>query len=120
MIIISNFQFFYSSFCSLYFLSPFNFATYTFIIDIISLTNSSYYDLIKNKERIAYWQKKLKEGKNLIVYDFDGPRTVDGQVTCLEVTRELLIEKINHTQFPFGHGYVVAGCIAGLNPTMYI
>ena len=79
-----------------------------------------YYDLIKNKERIAYWQKKLKEGKNLIVYDFDGPRTIDGQVTCLELTKELLIEKINDTQFPFGHGYVVAGSIAGLTPNMFI
>jgi len=79
-----------------------------------------YYDLIKNKERLAYWQKQLKEGKNLIVYDFDGPRTIAGEVICLEVTRELLIEKINDTQFPFGHGYIVAGSIAGINPEMYI
>jgi hypothetical protein len=78
-----------------------------------------YYELIKNKERLAYWQKQLKEGKNLIVYDFDGPRTTNGNVTCLEVTRELLIEKINNTQFPFGHGYIVAGTIAGFTPDMY-
>lgn len=78
-----------------------------------------YYELIKNKERLAYWQKQLKEGKNLIVYDFDGPRTTNGNVTCLEVTKELLIEKINNTQFPFGHGYIVAGTIAGFTPDMY-
>ena len=34
-----------------------------------------------------------------------GPRTKEGGVCCLELTRELLIEKINDPQFPFGHDY---------------
>jgi hypothetical protein len=79
-----------------------------------------YYELIKNKEMILHWRKMLKLGYNLIVYDFDGPRTINGDVICLELTKELLIEKINDTQFPFGHGYVVAACICDILPNMYI
>ena len=73
-----------------------------------------YYELIKDKDIILYWRKKLNEGYNLIVYDFDGPRTKEGNTICLELTKELLIEKINDTLFPFGHGYIVGACIAGI------
>jgi hypothetical protein len=79
-----------------------------------------YYELIKNREMTIHWRKMLKEGHNLIIYDFDGPRTKNGDVDCLEVTRELLIEKINDGRFPFGHGYIVAGSICGINPDMYL
>jgi hypothetical protein len=74
-----------------------------------------YYNLIKDKEHIEYWKKSLNEGNNLVIYDFDGPRTKDGSTLCLELTKELLTEKINDTQFPFGHGYIVAACIGGIN-----
>ena len=56
---------------------------------------------------------------NITVYDFDDSKTDDGEVTCLELTRELLIDKINDTRFPFGHGYVVAATIAGIHPDLY-
>jgi len=79
-----------------------------------------YYDMINGRERVAYWKQKLESGENLVIYDFDGPRVNDGDVTCLELTKELLIEKINDTRVPFGHGYVVAACIAGVTPEMYI
>jgi hypothetical protein len=78
-----------------------------------------YYELIKNKEMIAYWKKMLNEGYDLTVYDFDGPRKPNGDVSCCEITKTLLIEKINDTSFPFGHGYVVASCIANITPDMY-
>lgn len=74
-----------------------------------------YYNLIKDKELIEYWKKSLNEGNNLVIYDFDGPRTKEGGILCLELTKELLTEKINDIQFPFGHGYIVASCIAGIN-----
>lgn len=79
-----------------------------------------YYELVKNREMISYWKTMLNKGHNLIIYDFDGPRTIDGDVLCLELTIKLLIEKINDPQFPFGHGYIVAGCIAGIYPNQYI
>ena len=74
-----------------------------------------YYDLIKDKERVRYYEQKLKEGHNITIYDFDGPRTEDGCVTCLEVTEDVLKEKIMDTKFPFGHGYVVACAISGID-----
>ena len=79
-----------------------------------------YYELIKNRNMTSFWKKMLSDGHNLIIYDFDGPRTDDGGVTCLELTKELLIDKINSTNFPFGHGYVVAATIAGIIPQEYI
>jgi hypothetical protein len=52
----------------------------------------------------------------MVIYDFDGPRDADGNPECLEVTAELLREKINDISFPFGHGYVVASLIANIDP----
>ena len=79
-----------------------------------------YYELIKEKEMMTYWKKKLNDGCNLTVYDFDGPRTDDGNVICLELSKELIIDKINDIRFPFGHGYIVAASIAGIYPDVYI
>lgn len=79
-----------------------------------------YYELIKNKEMIKYWKDKLEKGYDITIYDFDGPRKDDGSVDCLQVTKELLKNKINDTKFPFGHGHVVAACILGIKPKKYI
>jgi len=66
-----------------------------------------YYDLIKDRERVLFWKKMLDEGKNITIYDFDGPRNEDKSVTCLELTEELLKEKVKDLNVPFGHCYVV-------------
>ena len=79
-----------------------------------------YYNLIKDKEILNYWKEMRNKGKNLTIYDFDGPRTVNGDVLCLELTNDLLNEKINDTSFPFGHGYIVAASICNINPNEYI
>jgi hypothetical protein len=75
-----------------------------------------YYDLIKDKERIQYYEQKLKEGNNITIYDFDGPRTEDGDVLCLELDLELLRTKIEYTSQPFGHGYIVGARLLGFVP----
>jgi hypothetical protein len=79
-----------------------------------------YYELMKNTEMALYWKNELKKGTDIVVYDFDGPRTVDGEVQCVELTLGLLQEKIHDTSFPFGHGYVVAGFIKDIEPDKYI
>lgn len=57
--------------------------------------------------------KKYKIGsQSVVVYDFDGPRDKNGSPLCVEVTKEFLAEKLNDTDYPFGHGYVVASMIA--------
>lgn len=75
-----------------------------------------YYDLIKDKERIQYYEQKLKEGHNITIYDFDGPRTEDGDVTCLELDLELLRTKIEYMKQSFGHGYIVGARLLGFVP----
>ena len=67
---------------------------------------------------LAKWCERAKT-ETVVVYDFDGPRLPDGTPTCLPLTRELLVEKINDTTYPFGHGYVVAALLAGHTLTDY-
>ena len=74
-----------------------------------------YYDLIKDRERTLYWKKLLEEGQSITIYDFDGPRTDDKGVTCLELNEDLLRDKINDVKFPFGHGYVVGMLLSGID-----
>jgi hypothetical protein len=78
-----------------------------------------YYDLIKDRERTLYWKKLLEEGQNITIYDFDGPRTEDKGVTCLELNEDLLRDKINDLKFPFGHGYVVACALTGIDLSVF-
>ena len=79
-----------------------------------------YYDLVKNREMIKHYRELIKSGKNITIYDFDGPRNEDGMPLCKELTLDLLVEKINDVKFPFGHGYIVAGLIKGINYEEYI
>jgi hypothetical protein len=67
-----------------------------------------YFDLMKDKEMTQHW-KKIESEKDVIIYDFDGPRLPGEKVTCLEITKEMIQEKINHPTFLFGHGNIVAG-----------
>lgn len=78
-----------------------------------------YFNMIKNREMTLLWRNKVISGKDVVVFDFDGPRLEDGSVTCLKVTTELLKEKINDPRFPFGHGYIVAGLLAGISISSY-
>lgn len=73
-----------------------------------------YYNLIKNKQQTKELRKLVKSGKNIVIYDFDGPRDENGAPICLEITKDLLINKINYEKHPFGHGYIVAAKIAGI------
>ena len=83
-----------------------------------------YYNLIKNtprflelKEMVHSWGDPTRA---IVVYDFDGPKTADGGVTCERVTVEMLRERINDVTHPFGHGYVVAAGLAGILPEEYV
>jgi hypothetical protein len=83
-----------------------------------------YYNLIKNRKMTKHWKKIIKKATDIVIYDFDGPRKTDkncvGDVTCLELTKELLIKKINDEKFPFGHGYVVGACLLGIDYEEFI
>ena len=47
-----------------------------------------YFDLIKNREMTLYYKHMLQNDYNFVVYDFDGPRTENGDVCCLKVTKK--------------------------------
>lgn len=70
-----------------------------------------YKNLIKDREMFKVWKKHVEDGNDLVIYDFDGPRNEDNSVTCLEVTPELLQEKVRSVTHPFGHGYIIAAMI---------
>ena len=53
-----------------------------------------YYEMIKNKNITLKWKDIVRSGQSVTVYDFDGPRTAAGDVMCLEVTKNMLIEKL--------------------------
>lgn len=78
-----------------------------------------YFELIKDTEMMHHWRQKVAEGTNLIVYDFDGPKGEKNEPLCLEVSKELLEQKINDERYPFGHSYIIAGYLMGLLPEDY-
>jgi hypothetical protein len=81
-----------------------------------------YYEKVRNTATIARFRDLVLDGRDVIVVDFDGPFSVEGGVKiplCLEVTRDLLIEKINDETSPFGHGYVVGAILAGIPEDWY-
>lgn len=79
-----------------------------------------YFELIKDKEMTLYWKKMVEEGNDIVIYDFDGPRLEDGGVTFIEMTLDMIKNKINCTLFPFGHGYIIAAFLKGIFPEEYI
>ncbi len=79
-----------------------------------------YYELVKDCETLKILREKVESSKSIVVYDFDGPRSDIGDPLCKEVSLDLLAEKLNDPSKPFGHGYIVAGAIRGLSPSMYM
>jgi len=79
-----------------------------------------YYNIIKNAPRLKELQNLYFSGKELMIYDFDGPRDNNGDPIAQEVTLELLKGKIADVRYPFGHGYIVAATIMGYIHEDYI
>jgi len=78
-----------------------------------------YHAMIQNSESLAECKKAAAEGHDQVFVDFDGPRSEDGEPICEEVTIETLKKYINSTRFPFGHGWVVAAEVAGIDYKLY-
>ena len=74
-----------------------------------------YYELVKGRTSIEKWRRLVDSGKDVVVYDFDGPHDETGRPVCVEMTSELFEEKLNNVESPFGHGYIVAAMLAGID-----
>ena len=68
-----------------------------------------------SQDSLQFYKDQLDAGHDVTVYDFDGPRLPEGPdkgITCLELSTDLIQQKINDTQHPFGHSYIVAAELA--------
>lgn len=75
-----------------------------------------YTNLVKNNEVLFELKKLLNNGTDIAIYDFDGPRDkINKEPLCLEVTKELLTEKINDTQYLFGYRYIITSLLLDLD-----
>jgi hypothetical protein len=79
-----------------------------------------YFNLMKNTESAIKLKEWVEKGNDIIVYDLDGPRNPDGSLATIEITPQVLREKINDPTFAFGHGYIVAAWLKGIEPEEYI
>jgi len=78
-----------------------------------------YFEYMKDRPSAIALRDYVASGKDVVVYDYDGPRNPDRSNSIMEVTVENLQEKINATDFPFGHGYIVAAWLKGITPDQY-
>ena len=78
-----------------------------------------YWNLIKDKERTLLLKEMVNKGQNVVIYDINGPRDDNGTPITLEVTQDVLEQKLKDTKNEFGHGYIVASCILNIDPSMY-
>ena len=74
-----------------------------------------YSELVKRQPAFQALRRKVEAGESFQILDLDGPR----KERTLKVTLEMLREKINDPSEPFGHGYVLAGMLAGIDPKEY-
>jgi hypothetical protein len=73
-----------------------------------------YHEFMHASESLTELRKEVDAGQDVVIYDFDGPRLEGGELTCMEVTLDLLKKKIAYEKQPFGHGYVVAAALANI------
>lgn len=78
-----------------------------------------YYAMMHATESLQEWRSVVDKGGDVVVYDFDGPRLADGKPTCVELSLDVLKQKINDATHPFGHGYIVAATLMHLTPDQY-
>ena len=78
-----------------------------------------YFELMHNRPSAIKLQEYVAEGKDIMIYDYDGPRNPDGSPATIKIDLDSLQEKINDPQFPFGHGYIVAAWLLQIRPEEY-
>eukprot|EP00051_Salpingoeca_urceolata_P017439 m.237485 g.237485 ORF g.237485 m.237485 type:complete len:329 (-) comp18954_c0_seq2:68-1054(-) len=75
-----------------------------------------YARLVEETRVFKALRERVLAGENVMILDLDGPRDQPGGV---EVTVEMLRTRINDPRYQFGHGYVAAALLAGIEPEQY-
>jgi hypothetical protein len=78
-----------------------------------------YFEIMHDTPSAIQFQKHVAEGKDIMIYDYDGPRNKDGSPATIKVDINVLRTKINDTTSPFGHGYIVAAWLLQIYPEEY-
>ena len=74
-----------------------------------------YAGLVKTQPAFRELKQLVDKGGKYQILDLDGPTDQPSHL----VTVDLLKQKINDTTSPFGHGYVLAGLLCGIEPPEY-
>lgn len=79
-----------------------------------------YAAYIANTTSLKKWKDIVHSGQDVVVFDFDGVRKINGDVDIKIISLDLLKEKINDTRHPFGHGFIVAALLAGISVESFL
>lgn len=74
-----------------------------------------YAELVKKQPAFIELKKLVDKGGKYQILDLDGPTDQPSHL----ITVDLLKHKINDVSAPFGHGYVLAGLLCGIEPEQY-
>lgn len=75
-----------------------------------------YSKLVKETPVFKALKKKVEEGMNIQILDYDAPN--ESQIVDVELLKRCVNENSPYGK-PFGHGYVLAGLLAGIEPDEY-
>ena len=73
-----------------------------------------YAALVKKTQFYKELKKEVDKGMNVNILDYDGPEHY------LKINKTILRQKLHNPLRPFGHGYVIAGLLAGIEPYEYL
>lgn len=76
----------------------------------------TYLSLIRATTELRLLKERVQDGENIMILDFDGPDPAQ-YPNGLPVTVDTLRERLHDEERPFGHGYVVAAELAGVDIT---
>lgn len=74
----------------------------------------AYADAVQQTDAFRALETLVKDGKNVLIVDLDGPPLSD-YPNGLPVTRENFLKSLLDTSHPFGHGFIVAALLAGVD-----
>ena len=99
--------------------SRYNNKTYDYITSRKKIYVPIYANLIRNLPIMKELQKLINNGINILIIDGDGPPK-STYPEGLPMNIENWNKMINDPIYPFGHGYIVAALLSGLNvPELY-
>lgn len=80
----------------------------------------TYAALVKETQFFKNLKQKVDNGFVVNIVDYDGPKGPGDSLLTVKIDIDTLKERVNDPSQPFGHGYVIAALLVGIEPYMYI